>query len=255
MKDLIIAANWKMNKTVTESISFVTELDIRLKQWELNPKLDKIEVLIFPPFLSIYPVKGKSELISIGSQNIYFEESGAFTGEISTEMVREYTEYALIGHSERREIFGETDSDINKKIRAALSSNLTPLLCVGETLEEREAGNTFKKIEDQLKEDLNGFSEDEIEKIVFAYEPVWAIGTGRTASPEQAQEVHSFITEEINKISGKEKKRMILYGGSVKPENCKELLAKKDINGALIGGASLKVESFFAIIEKSLELV
>jgi len=255
MKDLMLAANWKMNKTVTESISFFSELDIRLKQWELNPRLDRIDILIFPSFISIYSVNGRSEFISVGSQNIHFEEKGAFTGEISVGMIRDYAEYALIGHSERREIFGETDSDINKKIRAALSSGITPLLCIGETLEEREAGNTFKKTGDQLKEDLSGFSAEEIGKIVFAYEPVWAIGTGKTASPEQAQEVHSFITEEINKTAGKEQKRLILYGGSVKPENCKELLAKKDINGALIGGASLNVESFFAIIEKSLELV
>ncbi len=255
MKDLIIAANWKMNKTVAESISFISELDIRLQQWELNPRLDKIDILIFPPSISIYPLKGRSKFVSVGSQNIYFEKSGAFTGEISVDMIMDYAKYALIGHSERREIFGETDGDINKKIRAALSSGLTPLLCIGETLEEREAGNTFKKIEDQLKEDLSGFSPDETGKIVFAYEPVWAIGTGRTASPEQAQEVHSFIAEEINKIAGDKQKRMILYGGSVKPENCKELLAKKDINGALIGGASLNIESFFAIIEKSLELV
>ena len=194
MKDLIIAANWKMNKTVSESISFISDLDIRIKQWALNPKLEKIEILIFPPSVSIHPMSDRSEFISLGSQNIYFEKSGAFTGETSVQMIKEYSEYALIGHSERREIFGETDDDINRKIRTTLDGGLTPLLCIGETLENREAGRTFDRIEAQLKSDLSGLSSVEIEKIVFAYEPVWAIGTGRTATPEQAQEVHAFIT-------------------------------------------------------------
>ncbi len=255
MKDLIIAANWKMNKTIPECISFISDLDIRLSQWELNPKLKKLGILIFPPAISLHPMNGRSKFISLGCQNIYFEESGAYTGEISVKMIREYTEYALIGHSERREIFKETDKEINKKIKTSLDAGLAPLLCIGETLDEREADKTFDRLAEQLRSDLSGFPPIEIEKIIFAYEPVWAIGTGRTATPEQAQEVHAFITEEINKISGRENKRMILYGGSVKPENSKELLTKKDINGALIGGASLNVESFFAIIEKSLELV
>lgn len=255
MKDLIIAANWKMNKTVSESISFISDLDIRVKQWELNPKLEKIEILIFPPSTSIHPMSGRSEFISLGAQNIHFEKSGAFTGETSVQMINEYVEYALIGHSERREIFGETDDDIKRKIRTVLDSGLTPLLCIGETLADRESGRTFDKIGIQLKSDLSGLSSAEIKKIVFAYEPVWAIGTGRTATPDQAQEVHAFITEKINELAGEKEKRMILYGGSVKSENSKELLSKKDINGALIGGASLNVESFFAIIEKSLELV
>jgi len=255
MKKLMIAANWKMNKTVPDSLSFLQELDARLKQWEFNPRFEKTGVLIFPPFLSLGPMSGKSGLVSLGAQNIHFEENGAFTGEISVSMIREYAEYALIGHSERREIFGESDSLLNKKLKKVLTSGITPLLCIGETLNEREAGNTFNRIKQQLQDDLSGISGDEIERIIFAYEPVWAIGTGRTATPEQAQEVHEFITGEINRISGKEKERMILYGGSVKPENCSELLEKKDIKGALIGGASLNVNSFFAIIEKSLELV
>ena len=255
MKNLIIAANWKMNKTVSESISFISDLDIRLSQWKLNPKLNKLEILIFPPAISLHPMNGRSEFISLGCQNIYFEESGAYTGEISVKMIMEYSKYALIGHSERREIFRETDEEINKKIKTSLGAGLTPLLCIGETLDEREAGKTFNRLSEQLRNDLSGLSSIEIEKIVFAYEPVWAIGTGRTATPEQAQEVHAFITEEIHKISGKENNRMILYGGSVKPENSKELLSKKDINGALIGGAALNVDSFFAIIENSLELV
>ncbi len=255
MKDLIIAANWKMNKTVPESVLFLSDLDIRLKQWELNQKFGKIEVLIFPPSISLFSMKEKSRLISLGSQNIYFEKSGAFTGEISIQMISEYSKYVLVGHSERRAIFGETDIDINKKIKIILATGLTPLLCIGETLSEREEGRAFDRIGTQLENDLSGFSADEIGKVIFAYEPVWAIGTGRTATPEQAQEVHAYISEKINKIATKEEKRMILYGGSVKPENSKELLAKKDINGALIGGASLNVDSFFAIIEKSLELV
>ena len=255
MKKYIIAANWKMNKTVTESLAFLSELDIRLKQWELNPRWEQIEIVIFPPLISLYPMKGRSSLVSLGSQNIYFEENGAFTGEISAPMVKDLVKYSLIGHSERREIFRETDDEINRKIKIILGSGLIPLLCVGETLNERESGNTFKKISAQLDEDLKGLSSADMEKIVIAYEPVWAIGTGKTASPDQAQEVHAFIKEEIDRLAGERSERMILYGGSVKPDNSRELLSKEYIRGALIGGASLNVESFFAIIQESLELV
>ncbi len=255
MKSFIIAGNWKMNKTVNESLSFISDLNTHLKKLSENSKFEQIEVLIFPPFTSLYPLINKSEFISTGSQNIYFEEKGAFTGEMSAQMIKEVAKYSLIGHSERREIFKETDKDVNKKIISSLNIGLIPLVCLGETIEEREAGKTFEKIESQLINGLKGLDSSAIDQIVFAYEPIWAIGTGKNASPEQAQEVHSFITEKINIISGEQKKRMILYGGSVKPDNCKDLLSKKDINGALIGGASLNVESFFAIIENSIELV
>ncbi len=255
MKKFIIAANWKMNKNVKESVSFVEDLDIRIRNRKDNSNLNKIEILIFPPFTALYPVKGKSFFISTGSQNVYFEKNGAYTGEIAPVMVKEIAEYALIGHSERREIFGETDEEVNKKIKIVLASGLKPLLCIGESLEEREKGKTFKKLEEQLDKDLSGLTPEDIEKIVVAYEPIWAIGTGKTATPDQAQEVHSFISEHLNLICYKKKERMILYGGSVKPENSRELLSQIDISGALIGGASLKVDSFFDIIETSIELV
>lgn len=255
MKKFIIAANWKMNKNVKESVSFVEDLDIRIRNRKDNSNLDKIEILIFPPFTALYPVRGKSFFISTGSQNIYFEKNGAYTGEIAPVMVKEIAEYTLIGHSERREIFGETDKEVNKKIKIVLASGLKPLLCIGESLVEREKGKTFKKLEEQLDKDLSGLTPEDIEKIVVAYEPIWAIGTGKTATPDQAQEVHSFISEHLNLICSKKKERMILYGGSVKPENSRELLSQIDISGALIGGASLKVDSFFDIIETSLELV
>ncbi|MEN8153545.1 MAG: triose-phosphate isomerase [Acidobacteriota bacterium] len=255
MKKFIIAANWKMNKNVAESLLFIKNLDTKIRNRSDNSKIDKIEILIFPPFTALHPIKGKSFFISTGSQNIFFEKNGAYTGEISPEMVKEIAEYTLIGHSERREIFGETDEEINKKIKIALSNGLKPLLCIGESLEERESGKTFKKIEEQLEKNLSGLTPEEIEEIIFAYEPIWAIGTGKTATPGQAQEVHAYIAKLINSKCSVEKKRMILYGGSVKPENSRELLSQNDISGALIGGASLNVDSFFDIIENSLELV
>ncbi len=255
MKKFIIAANWKMNKTVQESISFISKIDSELKDSDIYSKLENIEIVIFPPFTSIYPISNLSKLISLGSQNIYFEESGAFTGEISAEMVKDLVKYSLIGHSERRKIFRETDKDINSKIKISLNSNLYPMLCIGETLNERESGKTFDCIKGQLRSGLQDIPPEDIGRMVFAYEPVWAIGTGITATPDQAQEVHDFITREINDIAQNTEKRTILYGGSVKPENSIDLLSKKDINGALIGGASLNTESFFAIIQKSLELV
>jgi len=255
MKKFIIAANWKMNKTVQESTSFISDLDIRLKQLESHSKLKKIEIVIFPPYTSLYRINNLSKLVSLGSQNIYFKESGAFTGEISVGMVADFVNYSLVGHSERRKIFGEIDEEINLKIKISLKSNLSPMLCIGETLDERESGTTFNRIGNQLRNGLKDIPSTDISKIVFAYEPVWAIGTGMTATPEQAQEVHDFITNEINEISQNREERMVLYGGSVKPENSIDLLSQKNINGALIGGASLNIESFFAIIQKSLELV
>ncbi len=248
-KKFIIAGNWKMNKTITESLAFVNELNnsIKLK--------DSVDILIFPSFTSIYPVKEIAGNIKIGAQNFFNESHGAYTGEISYTMLEGIAEYLLIGHSERRHIFNETDELINKKVKTALNNNFIPLLCIGETLDERENGNTFNVIENQLSSGLNGISEKNIEKIVIAYEPVWAIGTGKTASPEQAQEVHAFIRKQLLTLTDKAKNTLILYGGSVKPENSFELLSQNDIDGALIGGASLKLEQFFDIITNSYKLV
>jgi triosephosphate isomerase len=244
-RGFIIAGNWKMNKTAAESAAFVKELDGRI-----GPN-EKIEVLIFPPSTSLYAVKGLSEKIRVGCQNMFYEDKGAYTGEISPPMAKELVDYVLIGHSERRQIFKETDQEVNKKIKAALTHRLTPLVCVGETLDEREQGKTIERVGDQVEQALAGLTEEQIEQIVFAYEPVWAIGTGKTALPEQAQEVHAFIRELLKKKIPHPRDTKILYGGSVKPGNTRDLLSQKDIDGALIGGASLKVDPFSAIIQTS----
>lgn len=247
-REFIIAGNWKMNKTVEESIDFVKELNNKI---EVN---DRVRVLIFPPFTSIYSIRNLSDKIRIGSQNLFYEEKGAYTGEISPLMLKDLVDYVLIGHSERRGIFKELDSDINKKIKTALKYKFNPVLCIGETLEQRKGGKTFERIKKQVDEDLKGLKEQETKNIILAYEPIWAIGTGETATPTQAQEVHGFIRELLNEKVENPENIFILYGGSVKPENSFDLLSQKDINGFLIGGASLKVDSFSAIIETSCKI-
>ncbi|MDQ1352039.1 MAG: Triosephosphate isomerase [Acidobacteriota bacterium] len=254
MKDYIIAGNWKMFKTVEESISFITQLDEKLGAAGHFPD-DLIEVLVFPPFTSLYPVKGLSPRIKTGAQDFYFEDQGAYTGEISPLMLKNVVDYVLIGHSERRQLFHESDENINKKIKAALVHGFIPVLCIGETLEEREAGKTFARIEEQLAKDLCGLTPGEAARIVIAYEPIWAIGTGRNASPEQAQEAHAFIRKILHEKTGNPEIVRILYGGSVKPENSLAILSQNDINGVLVGGASLKVDAFSVIIENSVQLL
>ncbi len=252
--EYIIAGNWKMFKTVDESIDFIKGLDEKL--FSLPPN-DAVKILVFPPFTSLYAVKGISPKIKTGAQNFYFEEKGAFTGEISPTMLDGLVDCVLIGHSERRQIFKETDEAINKKIKAALNHGFTPVLCIGETLEEREAGATLSKIRHQLDNDLAGLPPSDIPWLVIAYEPIWAIGTGVNATPRQAQESHAFIREilkeKTNSPTAAESMR-ILYGGSVKPANSYELLSQKDINGLLIGGASLQITDFFAIIQDAYKL-
>jgi triosephosphate isomerase len=253
-KEYIIAGNWKMHKTVKETIDFVEGLHEKVSAL---PQNEAVEILVCPPFTSLYAITGKSHKIKTGAQNLHFEEKGAFTGEISPLMLEDLVDYVLIGHSERRQIFKETDEDINRKIRTALNYGYHPVLCIGETLDEREAGKTLAKIQTQLDQDLEGLSAEEIKKVVIAYEPIWAIGTGKTASPQQAQEAHAFIREilkkKIDSPDAAEDTR-ILYGGSVKPTNSYELLSQKDVNGALIGGASLKIDDFFAIIQDAYKL-
>ncbi len=250
-KEYIIAGNWKMFKNVPESVDFLEALDEKINTL---PRNGAVEILVFPPFTSLYAVKGISTGIKTGAQNLHFQESGAFTGEISPLMLENLVDYVLIGHSERREIFKEKDGDINKKVKTALKHGFIPVLCIGESLEEREAGKTFSRLEDQLDRDLEGLNPDEIEKIVIAYEPIWAIGTGKNASPEQAQEVHAFIRGVLQKKNGSPETARILYGGSVKPANSYDLLRQNDINGVLVGGASLKVDDFFGIIQDSYKL-
>lgn len=231
-----------MNKSVEDSIDFIKELD-----QSFLPK-ETVEVIVFPPFTSLFPVKGISSAIKIGSQNIHYETDGAYTGEISPIMLKNIAEYVLIGHSERRHIFGETDEGVNKKIITALKFQFKPVVCIGETLDERESGLTLKKIEEQIDKGLNNIPECDLLKLIIAYEPVWAIGTGLNATPQQAQEVHGFIREILENKTSTPGDIPILYGGSVKAENSGLFLSQTDIDGVLVGGASLKIDSFSGII-------
>lgn len=242
-----IAGNWKMNKTVGEALELVKGLKAALQG------VGGVEVAVAPPFTALFPVaqelRGSS--ISLASQNLFWEEKGAFTGEISPVMLKEVgCQYAIIGHSERRQYFGETDETVNRRIKAAFHHGLKAIFCIGETLEEREKGITFSVVERQLEFGLKGLDEKAVEEIVVAYEPVWAIGTGKTATPEQAEEVHQFIRQKLEKLYSKKasERIRIQYGGSVTPENIKGLMAQPNIDGALVGGASLKVESFSRIV-------
>jgi len=242
-----IAGNWKMNKTVGEALDLVRQLKASL----LN--IEGVEVAVAPPFTALYAVSQelKGTFIRLAAQNLFYEEKGAFTGEISPLMLKEIgCQYAIIGHSERRQFFGETDETVNRRIKAALGQDLKPIFCVGETLKEREEGKTFTVIEKQAEGGLRGIGKEEVKNIVMAYEPVWAIGTGRTATPEQAEEVHRFIRERLERLYSREiaERIRIQYGGSVTPENIKGLISQENIDGALVGGASLKSETFSKIV-------
>jgi triosephosphate isomerase (TIM) len=249
MRRKVIAGNWKMNNDLKETQNLISKLSSMLSKGEEN-----CDVIVCPPFTSLSEAHSlvKDTKIKLGAQNMYFETSGAFTGEISASMLKSVgCEYVILGHSERRNIFGETDELINNKIKKALASGLKPIFCVGELLEERESGVMEEVIERQVLGGLDGISAEEMSKVIIAYEPVWAIGTGKTASPEQAQEVHAFIRNLIKSKYGASVSDNIIvqYGGSVKPDNAKELLSQKDIDGALVGGACLKAESFMGIIQ------
>jgi triosephosphate isomerase (TIM) len=250
MRKPIIAGNWKLNKTERETVELVTEVRKAL----LDVK--DVDIVVCPVFTSLAVVKDLllDTDIGIGGQNLYWEDSGAFTGEVSAPLLKDIgVSYVIIGHSERRQFFGDTNVTVNKKIIAALKHGLTPIVCVGENLEEREGDKTFDIIQSQCEESLKNFTDDEIKKMIIAYEPVWAIGTGKTATPDQAQEVHKFIREIITKTHSEEVSTAvrIQYGGSVKPENTAELMAQADIDGALVGGASLKSESFVQIVKNA----
>jgi triosephosphate isomerase (TIM) len=248
MRRKIIAGNWKMNNDLDATKNLISNLTKSLNNSE------NCDIIVCPPFTSLSEAGSqlKDTVIKLGAQNMYFENDGAFTGEISASMLKGTgCEFVILGHSERRAIFSESDSLINKKIKKAISSGLKPIFCVGETLEQREKGITKDIIKNQVTEGLKEISEEEIKTLVIAYEPVWAIGTGRNATPEQAQEVHEFIRGLIKeKYSEYTADNIIIqYGGSVKPDNAKELLSQKDIDGALVGGASLKADSFLGIIK------
>jgi triosephosphate isomerase len=249
MRKKIIAANWKMNMTVAETVSYIESFRVHVEP------VNNVEIVIAPPFTAIAKLSemlGGSQKIRLGAQNMYFERNGAFTGEVSAAMLRElFVKYVILGHSERRQIFGESDSLVNRKVQTALASGLRAIVCVGETLEERDAGREKEILETQLRGSLPGVSASQMVDIVIAYEPVWAIGTGRNASPEQAQEAHAHVREVLAELtdSATAAKVRIQYGGSVKPANAASLLGQPDIDGALVGGASLEALGFSEIVK------
>lgn len=253
MRKKIIAGNWKMNKTVSDAET----LSAAIKR-ELDSEA-KVDVVLCPPFTAISAVSQavSGSQIAVGAQNMHYEASGAYTGEISAEMLREhYCRYVILGHSERRQYFGETDESVNKKTVAALAAGLKPIVCVGETLEEREADKVEEVITTQINGSLAGLSDADLKNVVIAYEPVWAIGTGKVASPEQAQDVHAMIRGLLAKLSSQATADTvrIQYGGSMKPGNAAELLSKPDIDGGLIGGAALDATSFIGIVKAAIEV-
>src|SRR5256885_8224813 len=253
MRKKIVAANWKMNMTQAETARFVQSLLLDLGD------ITDVEVVIVPPFTAIAKVMealGASQSIKVGAQNMHWESNGAFTGEISAALLRDLlVRYVVLGHSERRALFGETDEIVNRKVKAAHEASLRPIVCVGETLEQRDKGNVEKILSIQLRGSLKDLSEKELQETVIAYEPVWAIGTGRNATPAQAQEAHTFIRHTLQEISDATTadRIRIQYGGSVKPENARELMSQPDIDGALVGGASLDPRSFAQIIKAALD--
>jgi triosephosphate isomerase len=252
MRKKIIAANWKMNMTCEEAASYI---EILLR--ELGTDGDKVEVVIVPPFTAIPKVSellNNVQTVKVGAQNMYFEKSGAYTGEVSAAMLRElFVRYVVLGHSERRAIFGETDAVVNRKTHAAHEAVLKPIVCIGETLAERDAGKVEEVLDRQIRGSLAGLSTKELMETVLAYEPIWAIGTGRTASPAQAQDAHAFIRKTLAEVwdSPSAEKVRIQYGGSVKPENAASLMGQPDIDGALVGGASLDPRAFAQIVKHS----
>lgn len=251
MRKKFVAGNWKMNKTVAGSITLASELARKIGSQE-PPCL----VAIAPTFIALDSVREivKKAPIKLAAQNCHYEDDGAYTGEISASMLKAVgCDYVILGHSERRQYFGETDAIVNRKVKKVLSEGMNVILCVGETLSEREAGVTETVVEAQVRGALNGVSESEMKSVVIAYEPVWAIGTGKTATPDQAEAVHRFIRNLIASLySNATAERLIIqYGGSVKGSNAKELFAMPNIDGALVGGASLKVDEFYQIIQSA----
>jgi triosephosphate isomerase (TIM) len=248
MRRPVLAGNWKMNKKIEEAVKLVTELKSKLAE------VKERDIIICPPYTSLCKVREiiKDSNIKMGAQDLFFEERGAFTGELSGVMLKDAgCDYVIVGHSERRQYFGETDETVNKKMKAAFNFGLIPIVCVGETLKQREENITFKVIEKQIHDGVKGLDENSTLKLIVAYEPVWAIGTGKTATPEQAEEVHQFIRQTLKRIYGDGAAHAIriLYGGSVTPANIAGLMGQEDIDGGLVGGASLDVESFVKLVK------
>jgi len=250
MRMPLIAGNWKMFKTVQETAVFVKELRSLVKD------IEDVEIVVAPPFTAIHAAAeaARNTNVGVAAQDVYFEREGAFTGEVSAAMIKEAgAEYAIVGHSERRRLFHETDAIVSRKARAVIGAGLTAIVCVGETLEERERQETLSVLDRQIKDGLDGFSAEEIAALVIAYEPVWAIGTGRTATAAQAGEAHAHIRTRLRQWFGADaaERCRILYGGSVKPDNIRELIAEPDVDGALVGGASLDVAGFTDIVTRA----
>ena len=250
MRIPFLAANWKMYKTVHEAVSFVKEFRSMVKDFH------DVEIVVAPPFTAIHSVAdaARNTPVGVSGQNLHWDREGAFTGEVSAGMLQEAgAEYVIIGHSERRRLFGETDQTVNRKLVAALAAKLTAIVCIGETLDEREANQTLPVLDRQIKAGLDGLNGDQVASLVVAYEPVWAIGTGRNATPQQAGEAHAHIRSRIRQWFGGHAADQchVIYGGSVKPDNIHDLISLPDVDGALVGGASLEVKSFFEIVARS----
>jgi triosephosphate isomerase len=250
MRTPLIAGNWKMYKTVADTVKYVKEFRGMVKD------IDDVEIVVAPPFPALHAAAeaARNSNIFVAAQDLYWEREGAFTGEVSAPMIREAgAELVIVGHSERRTLFGETDATVNRKTAAAFAAALTPIVCIGETLDQRERNETMAVLDRQIKDGLDGLSADQLAQLVVAYEPVWAIGTGRNATPAQAAEAHGHIRQRLRQWFGADAADAchILYGGSVKPDNIRELITQPDVDGALVGGASLDVHSFFDIVART----
>jgi triosephosphate isomerase len=250
MRTPFIAGNWKMYKTVAEAVKYVKELR------DLVKGIIDVEVVVAPPFTALHAAAdaSRNSNVAIAAQDCYWEREGAVTGEISAPMVREAgADFVIIGHSERRTLFGETDSTVNRKTHAAFAAGLGPIVCIGETLDQRERDETFPVLDRQIKQGLDGLTAEQLALLVIAYEPVWAIGTGRNATPGQAAEAHSHIRQRLRQWFGGDAAELchVIYGGSVKPDNIRDLIMQDNVDGALVGGASLDVRAFFQIVSSS----
>ena len=248
MRTPLIAGNWKMFKTVREAVRFVTDLKARISE------VTGVDVVVAPTFPALQAVAAVLEgsRIGVAAQNLHWEREGAFTGEVSASMIRDAgAQWVIVGHSERRTLFGDTDETVNRKVRAAITATLTPIVCIGETLQEREANRTLEILDRQIKAGLDGVTGSELAALVVAYEPVWAIGTGRTATPAQAQQAHEHIRTRLTQWFGLDaaSRCRVLYGGSVKSDNIAALMAQPDVDGALVGGASLDADGFTRIVK------
>jgi triosephosphate isomerase len=250
MRTPLIAGNWKMYKTVADTVKYVKEFRSLVKD------VTGVEIVIAPPFPSLHAAAeaARNSNVLIAAQDLHWEREGAFTGQVSAPMIQEAgAEFVIIGHSERRTLFGETDATVNRKTAAAFATGLTPIVCIGETLDQRERNETFEVLDRQIKQGLDGVTAEQMAQLVIAYEPVWAIGTGRNATPAQAGEAHGHIRQRLRQWFGAEAAELchLLYGGSVKPDNIRDLVTQPDVDGALVGGASLDIRSFFDIVSRT----